>query len=81
MSKKLKDDEKDVVSSAENKDKTTTLDAQVAELVGDLQRTRADFENFRKQVDLQKENERKAACLATVYKILPFLDRPGNIIE
>lgn len=47
---------------------------QIAELVGDLQRTRADFENFRKQVDLQKENEKKAAKLATVYKLLPLLD-------
>lgn len=54
---------------AKQKDET-----QIAELVGDLQRTRADFENFRKQVDLQKENEKKAAKLATVYKLLPLLD-------
>lgn len=47
---------------------------EVAELISDLQRTRADFENFRKQVDLQKENEKKAARLATVYKVLPLLD-------
>ena len=47
---------------------------EVAELINDLQRTRADFENFRKQVDLQKENEKKAARLATVYKVLPLLD-------
>ncbi len=47
---------------------------QIKELTADLQRTRADFENFRKQVDLQKENEKKAAKLATVYKLLPLLD-------
>ena len=44
------------------------------ELLKDLQRTRADFENYRKQVEIQKENEKKATRLATVYKILPLLD-------
>lgn len=47
---------------------------QIAELTADLQRTRADFENFRKQTDLQKEHEKQAARLATVYKLLPLLD-------
>lgn len=46
----------------------------VAELTADLQRTRADFENFRKQVEIQKENEKKSVKLATVYKVLPLLD-------
>lgn len=50
------------------------LKVKVEELTADLQRTRADFENYRKQVELQKENERKAVRLATVYKILPLLD-------
>lgn len=50
------------------------LNAKIAELTNDLQRTRADFENFRKQVDIQKENEKKTAQLATVYKMLPLLD-------
>lgn len=47
---------------------------KIDELTADLQRTRADFENFRKQVEMQKENERKNAKFATVYKILPLLD-------
>lgn len=50
------------------------LKARVEELTADLQRTRADFENYRKQVELQKENERKSVRLATVYKVLPLLD-------
>ena len=50
------------------------VDAKITELTNDLQRTRADFENFRKQVELQKENEKKAAKVATVYTILPLLD-------
>ena len=47
---------------------------KIAELTNNLQRTRADFENFRKQIEIQKENERNATKLATVYKILPLLD-------
>ena len=50
------------------------LAAKVDELTGDLQRTRADFENFRKQVEAQKNTERKAARFATVCKFLPLLD-------
>lgn len=49
-------------------------DEKLVELTNDLQRTRADFENFRKQVEAQKENAKKMAQLATVYKILPLLD-------
>lgn len=50
------------------------VEKQIADLTNDLQRTRADFENFRKQVEVQKANERKATKLATVYKVLPLLD-------
>ena len=45
-----------------------------AELLNDLQRTRADFENYRKQIEMQKENERKNVKFATVMKFLPLLD-------
>lgn len=45
-----------------------------AELLNDLQRTRADFENYRKQIEIQKENERRAVKLATVMKFLPLID-------
>lgn len=48
--------------------------AKIAELTADLQRTRADFENYRKQIEMQKENDRKATKFATVYKVLPLLD-------
>ena len=45
-----------------------------AELIADLQRTRADFENYRKQIEMQKENERQNVRLATILKFLPLLD-------
>lgn len=47
---------------------------KILELTNDLQRTRADFENYRKQVDLQRETAKKTATFATVYKVLPLLD-------
>ena len=49
-------------------------DKIIAESTNDLQRTRADFENFRKQIEIQKENERKMTKYATVMKILPLID-------
>ena len=48
--------------------------AREAELLNDLQRTRADFENYRKQIEMQKEQERKSVKLATVMKFLPLID-------
>lgn len=53
---------------------TSQGDAKVAELITDLQRTRADFENYRKQSDLQKSQAMAAAQLVTVQKFLPLID-------
>ncbi len=50
------------------------FEAKITELTNDLQRTRADFENYRKQTEIQKENEKKSTRLATVFKVLPLLD-------
>lgn len=47
---------------------------KIAELTNDLQRTRADFENFRKQVEIREQNAKNMAKLATVSNILPLLD-------
>lgn len=47
---------------------------KIAELVNDLQRTRADFENFRKQVDAQRIQAMEAARYDTVNKFLPLVD-------
>lgn len=50
------------------------LEAQVDELTNDLQRTRADFENYRKQVESQKLQAMSSAKYATVEKFLPLID-------
>ena len=47
---------------------------KLEELTADLQRTRADFENYRKIVEKDKENIKKLATFATVEKFLPLLD-------
>jgi len=61
-------------------EKNEENDAKIAELTGDLQRTRADFENFRKQVEMQKEQEKKSVKFATVYKVLPLIDDMSRAI-
>lgn len=52
----------------------TPVDPAITELTNDLQRTRADFENFRKQVENQKSQAMSAAKYATVAKFLPLID-------
>ena len=53
---------------------SSEVEKKIAELTNDLQRTRADFENYRKQVEAQKLSEKKMVELATVYKVLPLID-------
>ncbi|MBQ8985416.1 nucleotide exchange factor GrpE [Candidatus Saccharibacteria bacterium] len=66
MKKEVKDNKNDSV--------VQKLEAEKLELLNDLQRTRADFENYRKQIEMQKENERKLARFSTVMKFLPLFD-------
>lgn len=55
-------------------DQTSILEAQIVELTNDLQRTRADFENFRKQVEAQKTQTAISSREATVLKFLTLID-------
>lgn len=50
------------------------LEQQVAELTEDLQRTRADFENYRKRIDAEKQTARDAGQAAAILKLLPVID-------
>lgn len=54
--------------------KQTELEQQLGELMLDLQRTRADFENYRKRVELEKQAAREAGQSAAVLKLLPVID-------
>ncbi len=46
----------------------------VAELTADLQRTRADFENYRKRVEGEKQAARDAGQAGAILKLLPVVD-------
>lgn len=50
------------------------LEQQVADLTLDLQRTRADFENYRKRVEQEKEMARGSGRAGAIMKLLPVID-------
>lgn len=54
--------------------KQEELEQQVGELILDLQRTRADFENYRKRVEQEKEMARASGRAGAVMKLLPVID-------
>ncbi len=56
-------------------------DSQITELTNDLQRTRADFENYRKQMDMQKAQTANFAKQETIKKVLPLLDDMSRAIQ
>ncbi len=54
--------------------KTDARDEQIKELTADLQRVRADFENYRKRVEVEKKQARSNGESATALKLLPVVD-------
>lgn len=54
--------------------KELELEQKLGELTFDLQRTRADFENYRKRVDMEKQASREAGQSSAVLKLLPVID-------
>lgn len=65
---------KELKKEVQNEKNDVQLEAKIMELTNDLQRTRADFENYRKQVETQRLNTEKTVKFATVCKVLPLLD-------
>ena len=54
--------------------KTEDLEQQLGELTLDLQRTRADFENYRKRVEAEKQSAHDMGQAKSVMKLLPVID-------
>jgi molecular chaperone GrpE len=54
--------------------KTDDLQARIDELTFDVQRTRADFENYRKRVDGEKQAAQDRGATTMVLKLLPVID-------
>lgn len=50
------------------------LETRNEELLADLQRTRADFENFRKRAELEKASARDFGQSSAILKLLPVID-------
>lgn len=59
--------------SKKNKNKVN-LEQQLGELTADLQRTRADFENYRKRVESEKASARESGRANAILKLLPVID-------
>lgn len=54
--------------------KQEELEQQIEELTVDLQRTRADFENYRKRMEQEKVAARESGQSAAILKLLPVID-------
>ena len=54
--------------------KTDDLQHTIDELTLDLQRTRADFENYRKRVEAEKQSAHSMGQAKSVMKLLPVID-------
>jgi molecular chaperone GrpE len=54
--------------------KPNDSDQKLAELTTDLQRLRADFENYRKRVEAEKSAARAAGKVGVLFQLLPVLD-------
>ena len=54
--------------------KQSELEQRNAELTADLQRTRADFENYRKRVEIEKQSARTAGESMAILRLLPVID-------
>lgn len=67
MTKKKQDDTSDVPPIEE-------FAQRIDDLTGDLQRTRADFENYRKRVDSEKQFARANGEISMIMKLLPVID-------
>ncbi len=50
------------------------LEQQVGELTADLQRTRADFENYRKRAEADTSLAREAGQASAILKLIPVID-------
>jgi molecular chaperone GrpE len=54
--------------------KQDELEKQLAEITVDLQRTRADFENYRKRIEQEKTAARDSGQMTAILKLLPTID-------
>lgn len=61
--------------------KQQELEQQVGELTADLQRLRADFENYRKRAEAEKAQARTNGQAAAIVKLLPVIDTVDRAVS
>jgi len=64
----------DKVKKSKKSKKDLDFDNKINELTQDLQRTRADFENFLKRSEEDRNTAREFGRSSTILKILPIID-------
>src|SRR5574344_1410379 len=57
------------------------MEQQLGELTLDLQRTRADFENYRKRIDAEKSAARSYGKVEAISELLPIIDTIDRAIS
>ncbi len=63
------------------KKKPDEKEQELAELTADIQRTRADFENYRKRVEVEKQAARDYGQKEMVAKLLPVIDDVERAVQ
>jgi len=69
-----------VEKSKKNRKDQELLD-KLAEMTADLQRTRADFENYMKRSEIEKTLAREAGQSSAILKLLPVIDNIERAIS
>lgn len=67
-------DEQPEVNDNPTTEEPTIQDDPLATLTADLQRTRADFENYRKRMELEKAQAIETGKASAILKLLPVID-------
>jgi molecular chaperone GrpE len=70
-----------MVEKVRKSKKDIEYEQKIGELTADLQRTRADFENFRKRFDVDKGLAREAGKIEATIKLLPVVDNIDRAVS
>ena len=70
-----------MAEKAKKTKKELELETKLEELTQDLQRTRADFENFRKRAEIDKSAARETGQSSAILKLLPIIDNIERAIN
>lgn len=70
----LEKDKNNMADKIRKNKKQLELEKQIEELTQDLQRTRADFENFVKRSEIEKSMARESGQASAILKLLPVID-------